>query len=69
MQKSQNMKIELTNEEAELIGTALLNLVCMYERQTILDENEYQEYKKAYRAFDDAVCKACAEQVKNYSKL
>ena len=42
------MKIELTDEEAECIGTALLNLVRMYERQTILDENEYQEYKKAH---------------------
>lgn len=41
------MKIELTDEDAECIGTSLLNLVCMYERQTILDENEYQEYKKA----------------------
>ena len=51
------MKIELTDEEAELIDNALLNLVCMYERQTILDENEYQEYKKAYRAFDSAVCR------------
>ena len=55
------MKIELTDEEAECIGTALLNLVCMYERQTILDENEYQESKNAYRAFDDAVCKASAK--------
>ena len=63
MQKSQKMKIELTDEEIELIGTALLNLVCMYERQTILDENEYQEYKKAYRAFDGAVCKSSVEQV------
>ena len=43
MQKSQKMKIELTDEEAECIGTALLNLVRMYERQTILDEHEYQE--------------------------
>lgn len=41
------MKIELTDEDAECIGTSLLNLVCMHERQTILDENEYQEYKKA----------------------
>lgn len=58
------MKIELTDEEAELIGNALLNLVCMYERPTVLDENEYQEYKKAYRVFDDAACKASVEQVK-----
>lgn len=43
MQKSQKMKIELTDEEAECIGTALLNLVHICERQTILDENEYQE--------------------------
>ena len=49
------MKIELTDEEAELIDNALLNLVCMHERQTILDENEYQECKKAYHAFNDAV--------------
>ena len=62
------MKIELTDEEAECIDTALLNLVCMYERQTILDENEYQESKKAYRAFDDAVCKACVEQFKGCLK-
>ena len=68
MQKSQKMKIELTDEEAECKGTALLNLVRMCERQTILDENEYQEYKKAYRAFDDAICKASVEQVKNCSK-
>lgn len=51
MQKSQKMKIELTDEDAELIDTALLNLVCMYERQTILDENEHQEYKKRHIAF------------------
>ena len=57
MQKSQKMKIELTDEETECKGTALLNLVCLHERQTILDENEYQEYKKAYRAFDSAVCR------------
>lgn len=62
------MKIELTDEEAECIGDALLNLVCMYERQTILDENEYQEYKKAYRAFDDAVCKASEERFKGCLK-
>ena len=51
------MKIELTDEDTELIDTVLLNLVRMCERQTILDENEYQEYKKAYRAFDSAVCR------------
>ena len=51
------MKIELTDEETECIDTVLLNLVRMCERQTILDENEYQEYKKAYRAFDSAVCR------------
>lgn len=64
MQKSQKMKIELTDEEAECIGTTLLNLVRIHERQTILDENEYQEYKKAYRAFDDAVCRALEKQQK-----
>lgn len=63
------MKIELTNEEAECIDTALLNLVRMCERQTILDENEYQEYKKAYRAFNDAACRASVEQVKKKIKL
>ena len=68
MQQSQKMKIELTDEEAECISTALLNLVCMYERQTILDENEYQEYKKAYRSFDDAVCKASVERFKGCLK-
>ena len=57
------MKIELTDEEAECIGTALLNLVCMYERQTILDENEYQECKKAYHVFDSAVRRALEERV------
>ena len=57
------MKIELTDEEAECIGTALLNLVRI-KRQTILDENEYQECKKAYRAFDDAVCRALERQQK-----
>ena len=35
----------------------LLNLVRMCERQTILDENEYQEYKKAYHVFDSAICR------------
>jgi hypothetical protein len=58
------MKIELTNEEAECIDTALLNLVHMCERQTVLDENEYQEYKKAYIVFDSAVCKALEERVR-----
>ena len=67
MQKSQKMKIELTNEEAECIGTALLNLVRI-KRQTILDENEYQECKKAYRAFDDAVCRASVERFKGCLK-
>ena len=62
------MKIELTDEEAELIDNALLNLVRMCEKQTILDENEYQEYKKAYHAFDDAVCKASVEQFKGCLK-
>ena len=64
MQKSQKMKIELTDEEAECIGTVLLNLVRMCERQTILDENEYQEYKKAYHVFDSAVCRALEKQQK-----
>lgn len=50
------MKIELTDD-------ALLDLACMCERQTILDENKYQEYKKAYRAFDDAVCRTLEERV------
>lgn len=58
------MKIELTDEEAELIDTALLNLVCMYERPTVLDENEYQEYKKAHIVFDSAVCRALEERVR-----
>lgn len=62
------MKIELTDEDTELIDTTLLNLVCMYERQTILDENEYQECKKAYRVFDDAVCKASVERFKGCLK-
>ena len=57
------MKIELTDEEAELIDTALLNLVRIHERQIVLDENEYQEYKKAYHAFDSAVCRALEERV------
>ena len=68
MQKSQKMKIELTDEEAELIDNALLNLVCMYERQTILDENEYQEYKKAYHVFDSAVCRTLEKQFKGCLK-
>ena len=51
------MKIELTDEDTELIDTVLLNLVRMCERQTILDENEYREYKKAYHVFDSAVCR------------
>lgn len=63
MQKSQKMKIELTDEEAECIGTVLLNLVRI-KRQTILDENEYQECKKAYRAFDSAVCRTLEKQQK-----
>ena len=58
------MKIELSDEEAELIDNALLNLVCVCERQTILDENEYQEYKKAYHVFDDAVCRTLEKQQK-----
>ena len=64
MQKSQKMKIELTDEEAECIGTALLNLVRIHERQTILDENEYQEYKNAYHVFDSAVCGTLEKQQK-----
>ena len=64
MQKSQKMKIELTDEEAECIGTALLNLVRIHERQTILDENEYQEYKKAYHVFDSVVCRTLEKQQK-----
>lgn len=57
------MKIELTNEEAECIDTALLNLVHLCERQTVLDENEYQECKKAYHVFDSAVCRSLIERV------
>ena len=62
------MKIELTDEDTECIGTALLNLVRMYERQTILDENEYQEYKKAYRVFDNAVCRTLEKRFKGCLK-
>ena len=62
------MKIELTDEEAELIGTTLLNLVNLCERQIILDENKYQECKKAYCAFDDAVCRASVERFKGCLK-
>ena len=62
------MKIELSDEEAELIDNALLNLVCVCERQTILDENEYQEYKKVYRAFDSAVCRTLEKQFKGCLK-
>ena len=62
------MKIELTDEEAELIDDALLDLACMYERPIVLDENKYQEYKKAYRAFDDAVCKSSVERFKGCLK-
>ena len=58
------MKIELTDEDTECIGTALLNLVRIHERQTILDENEYQEYKKAYHVFDSAVCRTLEKQQK-----
>ena len=58
------MKIELTDEDAELIDTTLLNLVHLCERQIILDENKYQESKKAYRAFDDAVCRTLEKQQK-----
>ena len=58
------MKIELTDEDTECIGTALLNLVRICERQTILDENEYQEYKKAYHVFDSAVCRTLEKQQK-----
>ena len=57
------MKIELTDEEAECIDTSLLNLIRMHERQTVLDENEYQEFKKAYHVFDSAVCRALEEWV------
>ena len=62
------MKIELTDEEAELIDDALLDLAYMYERPIVLDENKYQEYKKAYRAFDDAVCKSSVERFKGCLK-
>ena len=58
------MKIELTDEDTECKGIVLLNLVRMYERQTILDENEYQEYKKAYHVFDSAVCRTLEKQQK-----
>ena len=62
------MKIELTDEEAECIGTALLELACMCERNSIFDNDRSQEYKKAYRAFDDAVCKASVERFKGCLK-
>ena len=58
------MKIELTDEEIELINDTLLDLACMCERNSIFDNDRSQEYKKAYRAFDDAVCKASVEQFK-----
>lgn len=62
------MKIELTDEYAECIGTVLLNLVRIHERQTILDENEYQEYKKEYRVFDGAVCRTLEKRFKGCIK-
>lgn len=45
------MKIELTDEDTECIGTVLLNLVRMCERQTILDENEYQRIQESISCF------------------
>ena len=62
------MKIELTDEEAECIDTVLLNLVRIHERQTIFDENEYQECRKAYHVFDSAVCRALEERFKGCLK-
>lgn len=70
MQKSQmmKMKIELTDEEIELINNALLDLACMCERNSIFDNDQSQRYDKAYRAFDDAVCKASVERFKGCLK-
>ena len=62
------MKIELTDEDAKLIDTALLNLVRIHERQNIIDENEYQECRKAYHVFDSAVCRALEERFKGCLK-
>lgn len=35
------MKIELTDEDAECVGKALLSLVHLYERSAVFDENEF----------------------------
>lgn len=56
------MKIELTKEEIELIDDALLCLVYMHERTYIFDEDEHQDHRKAYIAFDDAVCKTSEDK-------
>lgn len=60
------MQIELTDEDAERVGKALLNLVRLYERSAVFDENEFQEYRKAYHAFDDAACIASEKEIKEY---
>lgn len=52
------MKIELTDEEIELINDTLLELACMCERNSIFGNDRSQEYDKAWHAFDDAVCRA-----------
>lgn len=41
----------------------------MCERNSIFDNDQSQRCDKAYRAFDDAVCKASIEQVKKKIKL
>ena len=62
------MKIELTDEEIELINDTLLDLACMCERNSIFDNDRSQEYDKAWRVFDDAVCKASVKRFKGCLK-
>lgn len=52
------MKIELTDEEIELINDTLLDLACMCECNSFFDNDQSQRYDKAWRVFDDAVCRA-----------
>ena len=56
------MKIELTDEEVELINDTLLDLACMCENNCIFDNDQSQRYDKAWRTFDDAVCKASEDK-------
>ena len=49
------MQIELTDEDAECVGKALLNLVRLYERSAVFDDAAYRASEKEIKEYRNEV--------------